>query len=335
MSFFVHRFPRIECLSPSIVNYEFIDSSIPLNINQRTGQISSSTNQCTNLHEVLIKCYDVFDKTKHAYAKIIFNQICLKNSIKTTNIGWINRIGEDRRKRINYQQEKISMTQLNRHRRQQSVQPPSRITIRFNESYIGSISEIKYCREQTSKDHLEQTFQFPVKYESFLRERLQINEKGLLSVLRPFDYENFQTVTFQFHCLILEQQNGGMNLTRVNKTEDIQLIIDDINDEPPRWIMDEPYQYGTYFGYVEKSARPETSVFRFKAFDPDTTSKLTYEIVQGDKNLFHLSSDGTLTTHSNQQLLSPTYNLTVRAIDLNSQVLSMSRSNEAHLVIRT
>jgi len=126
-----------------------------------------------------------------------------------------------------------------------------------------------------------------------------------------------------------------MNLTRVNKTEDIQLIIDDINDESPRWIMDEPYQYGTYFGYVEKTARPETPVFRFKAFDPDTTSKLTYEIVHGDKNLFHLSSDGTLTTHSNQQLLSPVYNLTVRAIDLNSQVPSMTRSNEAHLMIRT
>jgi hypothetical protein len=139
----------------------------------------------------------------------------------------------------------------------------------------------------------------------------------------------------QFHCLILEQQAGGMNLTRVNKTEDIQLVIDDINDETPRWIMDEPYQFGTFFGYVEKTARPETPVFRFKAFDPDTTSKLTYEIVQGDKNLFHLSSDGTLTTHSNQQLLAPIYNLTVRAMDLNSQVPSMSRSNEAHLLIRT
>lgn len=126
-----------------------------------------------------------------------------------------------------------------------------------------------------------------------------------------------------------------MNLTRVNKTEDIQLIIDDINDEQPRWIMDEPFQYGTYFGYVEKTARPETPVFRFKAYDPDTTSKLNYEIVQGDRNLFDLSSDGTLTTRSNQQLLSPTYNLTVRAFDNHSQVLSMSRSNEAHLIIRT
>lgn len=226
-------------------------------------------------------------------------------------------------------------TQSIRHRRQQSIQPPSRLTIRLNESYIGLISQIKYCRKQTSKDHLEQTFQYPTKYETFLRERLQINDQGQLFILRPFDYELFQTVTFQIHCLILEQQNGGMNLTRVNKTEDIQLIIDDINDESPRWIMDEPYQYGTYFGYVEKTARPETPVFRFKAFDPDTTSKLTYEIVHGDKNLFHLSSDGTLTTHSNQQLLSLVYNLTVRAIDLNSQVPLMTRSNEAHLTIRT
>ena len=209
------------------------------------------------------------------------------------------------------------------------------MTIRFNESYIGSISQIKYCRRQTSKDHLEQTFQYPSKYEHFLRERLQINDQGQLFILRPFDYEYFQSVIVQFHCLILEQQNGGTNLTRVNKTEDIQLFIEDINDEAPRWIMDEPFQYGTYFGYVEKSARPETPVFRFKAFDPDTTSKLTYEIVQGDKNLFHLSSDGTLTTHSNQQLLAPVYNLTVRAVDSNSHVPAMSRSTEAHLLIRT
>ncbi|CAF0806189.1 unnamed protein product [Rotaria sordida] len=333
--FVVHRFKKIECLSSSsIVNYEFVDSSIPLNINSRTGKIYSK-DECINLNEILIKCYDIYDRKKNAYAKIIFDQICQKNSIKKSNINWINKIGEERRKRIHYQQEKISSNQLYRHRRQQSIQPPSRLAIRFNESYIGSISEIKYCRKQTSKDHLEQTFQFPLKYEIFLRERVQINEQGQLFILRPFDYELFQTITFQFHCLILEQQNGGMNLTRVNKTEDIQLIIDDINDELPRWIMDEPYQYGTYFGYVEKTARPETPVFRFKAFDPDTTSKLTYEIVNGDKNLFHLSSDGTLTTHSNQQLLSPTYNLTVRAVDLNSQVPSMTRSNPAHLVIRT
>ena len=96
-----------------------------------------------------------------------------------------------------------------------------------------------------------------------------------------------------------------------------------------------PINTTPYFGYVEKTARPETPVFRFKAFDPDTTSKITYEIVHGDKNLFHLSSDGTLTTHSNQQLLAPIYNLTVRAIDLNSQVSSLSRSPEAHLLIRT
>ena len=224
---------------------------------------------------------------------------------------------------------------MNRRRRQQSSQPPSHLTIRFNESYFGSLSKIEYCRRQTTKDHLEQTFQFPMKYETFLRERVRTNDQGQLFILRPFNYELFQTVTFQFHCLILEQQNGKMNLTRVNKTENIKLIIEDVNDESPQWIMDEPYQYGTYFGYVEKTARPETPVFRFKAYDPDTTSKLTYEIVRGDKNLFHLSSDGTLTTRSNQQLLLPMYNLSVRAVDLNSQVLSMSRSNEAHLMIRT
>ncbi len=181
---------------------------------------------------------------------------------------------------------------------------------------------------------MAQTFSFPSKYESFLQERLQVNDQGQLLIIRPFDYELFQTVTFQFHCLILEQQNG-MNLTRVNKTEEIQVMIDDVNDEPPQWMMDEPYQYGTYFGYVEKDARPETSVFRFKASDPDTTSKLTYELVHGDKNLFHLSPDGTLTTYSNQKLQSPTYNLSVRAVDLNSQKLSTSRSVEAHLLVRT
>ncbi|CAF3301352.1 unnamed protein product, partial [Rotaria sp. Silwood2] len=58
--FVVHRFEKIKCLSSSsssIVNYEFVDSSIPLNINQRTGEIYSK-NECTNLNEILIKCYD-------------------------------------------------------------------------------------------------------------------------------------------------------------------------------------------------------------------------------------------------------------------------------------
>lgn len=65
------------------------------------------SNQCINLNEALIKCYNVYDRKKNAYAKIIFDQICQKTPIKKTNIDWINKIGEDRRRRINYQPEKI------------------------------------------------------------------------------------------------------------------------------------------------------------------------------------------------------------------------------------
>jgi hypothetical protein len=86
-----------------LFNYEFVDSSIPLNINRITGEISSK-NLCSNLSEVLIKCSDLFDKTKNAYAKIKFDQICQENSIKQSNINWINRIGEERRKRIHYEE---------------------------------------------------------------------------------------------------------------------------------------------------------------------------------------------------------------------------------------
>ena len=330
ISFTVYQWKKIQCLSSSPIRYELVDPSIGLKIDPSTGEISSETS-CPNVNEVMIKCTDVSNERKNTYAKLKFDQICNETSVKSSKIDWINQIGIDRRKRIL----PIVHNPLSRHRRQQSAAAPSRLTLRFNESYIGLISQIKYCRKQTSKDHLQQTFEFPSKYQTFLRDRLQINDQGQLFILRPFDYEYFPSVTFHMHCLILEQQNGGMNLTRVNKTEDIQLLIEDVNDESPRWTMDEPYQYGTYFGYVEKTARPETPVFRFKAIDPDTTSKLTYEIVHGDKNLFHISSDGTLTTHSNQQLLSPMYNLTVRAIDLNSQVPSMARSNEAALIIRT
>jgi hypothetical protein len=76
-----------------------------LNINQITGQISPK-NQCSNINEVLIRCYDVFDKKKNAYAKIIFDQICQENSAKQSNIDWINKIGEERRKRIHYEEPK-------------------------------------------------------------------------------------------------------------------------------------------------------------------------------------------------------------------------------------
>lgn len=305
-----------------------------MSIDRSTGQISSNSS-CSNVDEIFIRCSTADNQKKTAYAKIKFDQICQKNPEKQSNIEWINRIGEERRKRNHFHEPAALSVKSTRHRRQQSAQAPTRLILRFNESYIGLITQIKYCRKQTSKDHLTQTFQFPAKYEQFLHERLQINDQGQLYILRPFDYEYFQSVSFQIHCLILEQQNGGMNLTRVNKTEDIQMIIEDINDQAPHWIMDEPYQYGNYFGYVEKTARPETPVFRFKAFDPDTTAKLTYEIVQGDRNLFSLSSDGTLTTQSNQQLHLQMYNLTVRAVDLNSQVSTMAKSTEAHLIIRT
>ncbi len=101
--FSVYRFGKIQCLSSSIVHYEFVDSSIPLIINRITGEISAK-NQCPNFNEVLIRCYDVVNKKKSAYAKIKFDQICGENSIKQSNIDWINRIGEERRKRIHYQE---------------------------------------------------------------------------------------------------------------------------------------------------------------------------------------------------------------------------------------
>jgi hypothetical protein len=83
-----------------------VDKSIPLDLNRITGEISSK-NQCSNINEVLIKCSDVFDKKKNAYAKIIFDQICQENSIKQSNIDWINKIGQERRKRIHYEEPKI------------------------------------------------------------------------------------------------------------------------------------------------------------------------------------------------------------------------------------
>jgi len=86
-----------------LVNYELVDASIPLRINPITGEISSEK-ECPNLNEVLIKCYDVSNRKKNAYAKVIFDRICQKNAIKQSNITWINRIGEERRKRIHYQE---------------------------------------------------------------------------------------------------------------------------------------------------------------------------------------------------------------------------------------
>ncbi len=74
-----------------------------MNINSITGEISSK-NHCSNLNEVLIKCTDVSNEKKSAYAKLKFDQICQKDSIKRSNISWINKIGEDRRQRIHYQE---------------------------------------------------------------------------------------------------------------------------------------------------------------------------------------------------------------------------------------
>jgi hypothetical protein len=103
MSFSVYRFGKVQCLSSSPVQYEFVDSSIPLDIDPATGEISSK-NYCPILNEVLIKCSDMSDKQKSAYAKLKFDQICQESSSKQSNIDWINKIGEERRKRIHYQE---------------------------------------------------------------------------------------------------------------------------------------------------------------------------------------------------------------------------------------
>ncbi|CAF0986984.1 unnamed protein product, partial [Didymodactylos carnosus] len=227
---------------------------------------------------------------------------------------------------------------IHRHRRQQQSQPaPSRLQLRFNESFTGILYHIKYCRKQTNEDYIEKTFTFPQKYEQYLNERLTVDNDGQLIILKRFNYEYFQSVNFQFHCLITERQQ----MTRVNKSEEIYIQIDDVNDELPKWIMDEPYQFGTYYGYVEKTARPETPVFRFKAQDVDTQSRLTYEIEEilpksvASQQLFHISQDGTLTTHSNQQL-SGTYNITVKAIDVNTNPLyNYNRFIRTYLLVST
>ncbi len=82
-----------------------------MNINKITGELSSKT-QCPNLNEILIRCYDVLDGKKSSYAKIKFDQICQKNSIKQSNIDWINRIGEERRNRIRYQESQTPLVRF-------------------------------------------------------------------------------------------------------------------------------------------------------------------------------------------------------------------------------
>ena len=104
MSFVVHRFRGIECRpASSSIHYEFVDPSVPLSINEGTGELSTK-DICPNIDEVLVKCYDASNRMKDAYAKIIFDQICQITSIKQSDNNWINRLGEERRKRNQFQE---------------------------------------------------------------------------------------------------------------------------------------------------------------------------------------------------------------------------------------
>ena len=105
MSFVVHRFRGIECQpASSLIRYEFfVQPSVPLSINERTGELSTK-DICPNIDEVVVKCYDASNRMKNAYARILFDQICQMNSIKQSDNNWINRRGEERRKRNHFQE---------------------------------------------------------------------------------------------------------------------------------------------------------------------------------------------------------------------------------------
>lgn len=101
--FSVYRWEKIRCSSAlSDVHYDLLDPSIPLTIDAKTGELASKE-ACPTLDEVLIRCTEDSARKKTAYAKLTFDQICRANSQKQSTIDWINRIGQERRKRIHYQ----------------------------------------------------------------------------------------------------------------------------------------------------------------------------------------------------------------------------------------
>jgi hypothetical protein len=101
-SFSVYRFNQIHCLSPFPVDYDLVDTSISLTIDSNTGQLSS-TDGCPQINEFLVRCSERSVRQQVAYAKIRFDRICQENSVKQSSMDWINRIGDERRKRIHYQ----------------------------------------------------------------------------------------------------------------------------------------------------------------------------------------------------------------------------------------
>lgn len=98
---------KIQCISSSDVEYDLIDSSVPFSIDRQTGELSSEQ-FCPIVNDILVRCSQRSSKGKTAYAKIVFDQICQESSIKQSNIDWINRIGEERRKRLRYRASSIS-----------------------------------------------------------------------------------------------------------------------------------------------------------------------------------------------------------------------------------
>ncbi len=93
----IHRFSTIRCLSPSSssIRYELVDPiSVPFHIDESTGQIVAKVT-CPKTNIFLIKCSTNSPSNQTAYAKIIVDRMC--EEIESTN--WINRIGEERRKR--------------------------------------------------------------------------------------------------------------------------------------------------------------------------------------------------------------------------------------------
>jgi protocadherin delta 1 len=87
-----------------------------------------------------------------------------------------------------------------------------------------------------------------------------------------------------------------------------------LNDEPPRWIMDEPVPYTAV---VERDPQPGQLIFQFLAEDPDTNSEIMYTLHSKSPNTSRLiMKDGKIFTESGPSFKYDTYKILVSANDI-------------------
>lgn len=193
--------------------------------------------------------------------------------------------------------------------------PPAQSTIQMLPPIQLTITEETIGLQTKYKLYEHHWVNYQLNASEYVRERLQLlsADNSMLNITKRFDYE-LAGATHHFQIIFIRQGGDKSNNRLIREIRPVTLTVEDLNDEAPAWVMDEPVPYTAV---IERDPRPGTVLFTFHASDPDTSSEVIYRLHSKSPNTSRLTMNrqGKIIAEPGAPLHYDSYKLVVSAYD--------------------